>query len=199
MAEDELWQVESFEDRFLSVAGIEYLGNVPDYDEILPVVRTRRPDGLFLDLRWDGQPPLTPTRELLPGLRREFPRMIVFAFTNIPDLLAPAREMGAQRVLAKNDVGTVDLMRAALCQFFELPPEPLRLTAQERKVLEWVAEGKTNAQIAEQMTVSERTVKYHLKQSCVKLGAHNRGEAVHLARQTGDLPRVPRRTKAPDR
>jgi DNA-binding NarL/FixJ family response regulator len=59
------------------------------------------------------------------------------------------------------------------------------LTPQERRLLQYLADGLTNKQIAVEMNVSENTVKYHLKNILQKLGAQNRTEAAAYAVHSG--------------
>lgn len=60
-----------------------------------------------------------------------------------------------------------------------------RLTARELQILELMAEGLSNARIAEQLVISEGTVKQHVKHILRKLGAGNRVEAVSMLYQSG--------------
>jgi ATP/maltotriose-dependent transcriptional regulator MalT len=61
------------------------------------------------------------------------------------------------------------------------------LTERELEVLQLVAGGARNREIAGQLVVSEKTVKYHLGQAYAKLGVNGRTEAVARARELGLL------------
>jgi DNA-binding NarL/FixJ family response regulator len=62
------------------------------------------------------------------------------------------------------------------------------LSDRERGVLRLVAAGLSNRQIAETLSISERTVKFHVTAILNKLGADNRAQAVALAAERGLLP-----------
>jgi two-component system, NarL family, response regulator LiaR len=65
------------------------------------------------------------------------------------------------------------------------PHQVPALTARESEVLQLLAQGKTNKEIAETLVVTERTAKFHVSSILDKLGANNRTEAVTLAAQLG--------------
>jgi DNA-binding NarL/FixJ family response regulator len=62
------------------------------------------------------------------------------------------------------------------------------LTEREREVLQLVAEGKTNQEIAEQLTVSIKTVQTHRAHLMRKINAHDRTELVKYAIRQGVVP-----------
>jgi len=70
-----------------------------------------------------------------------------------------------------------------------LPPQPEILTEQftprESEVLQLVAQGLANKQIASVLEISEHTVKFHISSIYTKIGATNRTEAVRLGLQAG--------------
>jgi len=66
--------------------------------------------------------------------------------------------------------------------FLSRPPEKTGpLTAREREVLGWAANGKTAAETALILAISERTVEFHIANAIARLGAANKVQAVALA------------------
>jgi DNA-binding NarL/FixJ family response regulator len=65
--------------------------------------------------------------------------------------------------------------------------EAIHLSAQEKRVISLVAQGLTNRDISAHLSISEHTVKVHLRNAMEKLHAHNRQQAVFLARKVGLL------------
>lgn len=65
----------------------------------------------------------------------------------------------------------------------ESPIEPL--TAREKEVLQWMAQGLANKQIALSLGISEHTVKFHLSSLYAKMGISNRTEAVRRGIERG--------------
>lgn len=63
----------------------------------------------------------------------------------------------------------------------------VRLTARQRQVLEGLAAGRSTANIAMSLSVSEAMVKAHIRRACVALGARNRVMAVFIAERSGLL------------
>src|SRR5205807_6545159 len=65
------------------------------------------------------------------------------------------------------------------------PAETMGLTEREREVLRLIVQGRSNSEIAAELTVSEATVKTHINHIFAKLGARDRTNAVVLAHQLG--------------
>ncbi|CAN5348767.1 hypothetical protein BH09CHL1_BH09CHL1_09580 [soil metagenome] len=72
---------------------------------------------------------------------------------------------------------------------FQKPPEssmqPIRLTAREKEVLLFLAEGRTDKEIAAALFISPRTAQGHVARLCAKLGANSRTSAVSIAHRSG--------------
>src|SRR5436305_193661 len=69
--------------------------------------------------------------------------------------------------------------------------EDLGITRRELEILELIAQGLSNREIAQKLFVSENTVKTHAGRVFDKLGARRRTQAVQLAKEFGIIPEVP--------
>ena len=162
-----------------------------------------QPDIILLDLEMPGMDGVEALKEIhsrYPGFRA-----IVFTAFDTDERIVSALQSGAQGYLLKgvprdelfrairvvHEGGSLlqPLVASKLLQHMSAPEETKQeaelLTEREMEVLELLAEGKTNKQIAEELVISERTVKFHVSSILNKLGASNRTEAVALAAQRG--------------
>jgi DNA-binding CsgD family transcriptional regulator len=64
----------------------------------------------------------------------------------------------------------------------------LLFSRREQECLAWMAKGRSNAEIGKILEISERTVKFHVKNIMEKLNAANRTEAVAIAARSGWIP-----------
>jgi DNA-binding NarL/FixJ family response regulator len=100
------------------------------------------------------------------------------------DVLAEATTLAAAREFASH---VEAYLLVASTPTLEAPlPEPL--TIREGHVLELLADGLSNKQIASRLGVSDETVKFHLSSVFGKLGASNRTDAVRQAIRRGLVP-----------
>ncbi len=178
---------------------LELAGEAGTGAEAVRVCREHRPDVVLMDLVMPGMDGATATAEI----RRECPSVQVIALTSFPeeDLVQKALAAGAIGYLLKN-VSAEELaaaIRSAHAGRPTLAPEAARalirtatrtgsavgsdLTAREREVLELMVEGFSNPTIAETLTISRSTAKFHVSSILAKLGAASRTEAVALALQ----------------
>jgi DNA-binding NarL/FixJ family response regulator len=181
------------------------VGEAEDADTAVNRLLTLRPDVLLLDLEMpggDGVDVLNRARESGSDARA-----LVFTAFDADDRILAAVRAGAQGYLLKG-APREELFRAIrvvhaggsllepvvaskLLRQVRHPATPdVRITARELEVLRLVARGRQNKEIARDLAVTERTVKFHLSALMRKLGAGNRMEAVSAAIRLGliDLP-----------
>ena len=123
----------------------------------------------------------------------------------LPKDTAPDELVGAVRALARGEVSLSSAHARQLIGELISRPQPGRphdelldeLTAREREVMQLVALGLSNDEIAERLVVSPATAKTHVSRAMMKLHVHDRAGLVVLAYETGLLlPRADRRTTA---
>jgi DNA-binding NarL/FixJ family response regulator len=166
---------------------------------IVPAVRETNPDLVLLDMRMPELDGLT----CLTRLRRHDPTIAVVILSSYSDEahIEAAREAGALAYIVKT-IEPVDLpavLRDALsgrpfAVWGEEVPQSARstetidLSERETVVLEAVARGLSNREIARELWISEQTVKFHLRNLYRKLGVSSRTEAARYAYRSGLVP-----------
>ena len=92
-----------------------------------------------------------------------------------------------ERVVSQGGSLLQPVVASRLLERMAAPPEraPDALTERELEVLQHLAQGKANKEIAAALVISERTVKFHVSSILGKLGAANRTEAVRVGVQRG--------------
>ena len=182
----------------------EIVGEAGSGPDAIALVERTRPDVLLLDLELPGVDGVGVLRRL-----REVgspARAIVFTVFDTDDRIIGAVEAGAAGYLLKGipRAQIFDAIRVVHAGGSLLQPvvastvlrhvargatpsnrESASLTPRERDVLERLARGRSNKEIAAELSVSERTVKFHVSAIFSKLGATNRTEAVSRAVQAG--------------
>lgn len=161
--------------------------------EALALVERRRPALLLVD----QQLPDWPGTELVRELRRrgfEAPALLMTAAPH-QGLNETARAAGFQGTVLKSSqpldlltalryiVGGDEVLRAAHPRALH----QVSLSPRERAILQLIAQGSTNVEVAEQLGISRETVKTILYRSFEKLGVHRRSEAVSEAQRLGLL------------
>lgn len=187
----------------LERAGFRTVGKTTEPAEALALVEEHYPDVLLTDYHvsdgeLDAIECLRRAQEVHPGLKS-----VVLSATDRPQQIASAFAAGAS-VFCVKTAAQDDLM-AGIRQAFEVsiylahsanavaPPEPVasvearRLTRRELEILQLVAEGHSNSQLARMLWVTEQTVKFHLSNIYRKLDVANRTEASRWAQLHGLL------------
>ena len=180
----------------------EIVGSAGTGIDALTLVASTDPDVLLLDLEMPALDGVGVLRQLRADGARV--RVIVFTVFDTDERIIAAVEGGAAGYLLKGapraDVfaavrtvaggGSLLAPIAASAVLRRVRGEITtrsgpRLTRREQDVLEHVARGLGNKQIAVRLGISERTVKFHVSSVFTKLGASNRAEAVTRAAQAG--------------
>ena len=186
--------------RFLLLAfdDIEVVGEAHSGEEALRLCQSIRPDVVLMDMMMSGMDGVEATE----AIRTRFPTVQVLALTSFYDseLVQRALRAGAIGYLLKG-VSMDELANAirmakagqptlaaeavqALVETTGASSKPGRdLSEREREVLQLLADGLSNAEIADRLVVSVAAVKYHVSSILSKLDATNRTEAVTLAWQ----------------
>jgi DNA-binding NarL/FixJ family response regulator len=181
-------------------ADFEVVGEASNGLEVIRKAQELHPDVILLDLEMpemDGVETLRQLRAACPNIQA-----IVFTAFDTDERIVGAVQAGAKGYLLKgvprneifNAIRVVSqggsllqpVVASKLLQHISNQKgEPEPLTEREADVLQLLAQGKTNKEIAAALVITERTVKFHISSILAKFGAGNRTEAVTIAAQRG--------------
>jgi DNA-binding NarL/FixJ family response regulator len=188
--------------------GITVVGEAANGEAALSQVAAHDPDVVLMDIRMPGMDGLEATRQITRGAQAS-PKVVMLTTFDLDDYVYEALRAGASGFLLKDSPrhDLIAAVRAAAAgdallapsvtrrlieAFARRPPETspspaqlASLTARERDVLLLLARGRSNAEIAAALFVSEATVKTHVGNLLTKLGLRDRVQAVILAYETG--------------
>lgn len=191
----------------LETRGVEVVAEAADGRQAVAAARRTQPDVVLMDIRMPILDGIAATRELTAaGLAT---RVLVLTTYNLDRYVYAALRAGAAGFLLKATppdrlvagIETVAVGEALLApsltrrlieqhvhspQHHDGPPVELgRLTEREREVFLLVARGRSNAEIAADLVVTEATVKTHVNRILAKLGLRTRVQLVVLAYESG--------------
>jgi DNA-binding NarL/FixJ family response regulator len=187
--------------------GIELVGEADDGRQAAYRTRLLKPDVVLMDVRMPDLDGISATREVLAA----FPEVKVVILTTFEqdDYIFGALNAGASGFLLKRTrpeelIAAIHTIAAGdsllspsvtsrvIEQMAGMPspdagrdPRLEELTARETEVLEQVARGLSNAEIAAHLVIEESTVKTHLKRILAKLDVRDRVQAVIFAYESG--------------
>jgi RNA polymerase sigma factor (sigma-70 family) len=189
---------------------IEVVGVAADGAQAIALARDTSPDVVLMDVRMPGMDGLEATRRLLRGSTGETaPRVLILTTFDLDEYIYEALKAGASGFLLKDapraqllaGVRTVaagdsllapSITRRLIEEFVRtrarepvLPTAFARLSEREREVFRLVARGLSNAEVGQELFVSEATVKTHVAHVLQKLGLRDRVQAVVLAYESG--------------
>ena len=166
--------------------------------EAIAEFRRHRPDITLMDLRLPG----ANGTDTLVAIRGEFPdaRIIMLSSSDSDGEIQRALRSGAAGYVLKSmpqdDLLTVirsvhsgkRQVPAAVAALLAEHLGEEDLTSRELEVLQLIRDGYKNKQVADQLSISENTVNFHIKNIVDKLGANDRTHAVTIAVRRGLLP-----------
>ena len=183
---------------------LEVVGEAADGREAVAEGARVRPDVVLMDVRMPEMDGIEATRRLLDG--NGDTKVLMLTTFDMDEYVFEALRAGASGFLVKDvppeqlvagirSVASGDSLlapsvtRRLIQEFVRRPPDALRapppelarLTAREVEVLRGVARGRSNAEIAAELFVSETTVKTHVAHVLAKLGVRDRVQAVVFA------------------
>jgi DNA-binding NarL/FixJ family response regulator len=187
--------------------GIEVVGEAGDGAAAIAQAAALAPDVVLMDIRMPGMDGLAAARQLTAVA--DPPKVVMLTTFDLDDYVYEALRSGASGFLLKDSprADLIAAVRAAAAGDALLAPSVTRrlieafarrpaeaavspsrlasLTARERDVLLLLARGRTNAEIAAELYVSEATVKTHVGNLLTKLGLRDRVQAVIVAYESG--------------
>jgi DNA-binding NarL/FixJ family response regulator len=184
---------------------IEVVAEARDGHEAVEKAARFRPNVILMDIRMPELDGLEATRRILAA--DELARVLILTTFDLDEYVYEALSAGASGFVLKDDppeqliaaVRTVaggeallspTITKRVIRQFTRIPrptpPEELsELTTREHEVLRLVARGLSNAEIAEELYITDTTVKTHVTHVLQKLNLRDRVQAVVLAHQAG--------------
>jgi DNA-binding NarL/FixJ family response regulator len=184
---------------------LELVGEAEDGAQAVRLAQELDPDVVLMDIRMPNVDGVEATRRLVDADTRA--RILVLTTFDLDEYVYAAVRAGASGFLLK-DVQPADLVDAIrvvaagnslfgpsatqrLVERFARAPETKAtaaldaLTEREREILRLLAEGRSNAELADQLYLSEATVKTHVSAVLRKLGVRDRVQAVIAAYEAG--------------
>jgi DNA-binding NarL/FixJ family response regulator len=209
VADDQALVRSGFAVLLRSADDIEVVGEAADGAEAIALARGAHPDVFLMDIRMPGMDGLEATAKIT--VEAPETRVLILTTFDLDEYVFGALRAGASGFLLK-DTHPEELLAAVrviaageallapsvtrrlIEQFVEADPKPAAraphpgldgLTQREREVLEAVARGLSNAEIADTLFMSHATAKTHVSRLLTKLDARDRAQLVVIAYEAG--------------
>lgn len=210
LADDQTLLRETFRTLIDATPDMAVVAEAADGDEAITLARTHHPAVVLMDIRMPCTNGLTATATICADPALTATRVLILTTFETDEHVAQALRAGATGFLGK-DVTTTALLdgirtvaagdallspaatQALITRYLTTTEEPdtppttqlATLTTREREVMILAAQGRSNAEIAHQLTLSPLTVRTHIQRAMTKLHARDRTQLVVIAYQTG--------------
>ena len=193
----------------LETAGeFDVVGEAANGEQAVALTAARRPEVVLMDIRMPVLDGLQATRQIVADPKLAQVRVLILTTFESDEYVFEALRSGASGFVVK-DIPPADLLQAIrvvaagesllspsvtrrlISEFVSRVPPPRQsqqlaaLTERELAVLQLIAAGLSNREIADQLVVSEATVKTHVGRVLSKLDARDRAQLVVFAYETG--------------
>jgi len=171
---------------------IRVVGEAPDGNAAINLAGRRKPNVVIMDVRMPGMDGLDATKALME--REPNTSVLIFTAYSERSLLARGLDSGAKgyilkeaphdtlvRAIEKVAGGDSFIDPALMPAFLSGKDREDMLTAREREILQLLADGMSNADVAQRLFISQETVKSHVRHILAKLEADTRTHAVAIA------------------
>lgn len=208
IADDQALVRSGFAVLLRSADDLEVVGEAGDGNEAVELARRESPDVFLMDIRMPKMDGLEATRRIVSETPGESTKVLILTTFDLDEYVFEALRSGASGFLLKDTLPD-DLLAAVrvvadgeallapkitrrlIEEFVQHPSAPIAhpgldsLTEREREVLEAVAHGLSNAEVAEELFMSHATAKTHVSRVLTKLDARDRAHLVMIAYESG--------------
>ncbi|MEQ8243885.1 response regulator transcription factor [Fulvivirga sp.] len=195
IAEDHQSLIDGLELQFENDDNIQVVGSANDGEMLLEIVEKKKPDVVITDIRMPKIDGIAATKLI----KKDYPEIQILAFTMFDQDEAVSQMLGAGatgyvlKSSSLNEVRTA-IETVAKGEAYYDPnininaeaddkskQEKGKLTKRQKEILEFIAQGKTSREIADQLFTSVYTIETHRKNMIKILGLHGNGELLRYA------------------